>query len=145
MSYAPDTLPRAEDWRDRAACADPRYLPIRDFWFADDSDCSQVRTATTICGHCPARDACLAAASEEEAGRGQQSMFGIRGGLTSKQRWNRKKRDAAKRARARKQPDPCGTTATYYQHLMAGEPIDAACQAASDAYEQQLATASQNG
>lgn len=32
----------------------------------------------------------------------------------------------------------CGTTKAYYRHLMAGEPVDLACQAASDRYEQQL-------
>ncbi|MEU0356541.1 WhiB family transcriptional regulator [Streptomyces cyaneofuscatus] len=32
----------------------------------------------------------------------------------------------------------CGTTKAYYRHLLVGEDIDPACQAASDAYEQQL-------
>ncbi|MFC9753008.1 WhiB family transcriptional regulator [Streptomyces sp. NPDC056921] len=35
-------------------------------------------------------------------------------------------------------PAECGTTTAYYQHLMVGEPIDEACKAASDAYEQAL-------
>ena len=47
-------------------------------------------------------------------------------------------RAARDRARRTKTADGCGTTTAYYQHLMAGEPVDEACQAASDAYEQEL-------
>ncbi|MFD9834466.1 WhiB family transcriptional regulator [[Kitasatospora] papulosa] len=50
-------------------------------------------------------------------------------------------RAARDRARRTKTADGCGTTTAYYQHLMAGEPVDEACQAASDAYEQQLTPA----
>lgn len=138
MSYSPTSLPRAEDWRDRAACADERYQPIRNFWFADDSNIADIRTATTICGHCPVREACLAAASTEEQGRGQQSMYGIRGGLTAKQRWLRKKREAKRRARAPKPPAPCGTTAAYDRHIRDDEPIDDACRAAQTEYRRKL-------
>ncbi|MDX2921842.1 WhiB family transcriptional regulator [Streptomyces sp. NE06-03C] len=42
------------------------------------------------------------------------------------------------RVKQRTAPDGCGTTKAYYRHLLAGEDIDPACQAASDAYEQQL-------
>ena len=138
MSYSPTSLPRVADWRDRAACADPRYKPIRDFWFADDSTRNEVRTATTICGHCPVRTACLTAAADEEAGRGEQYMFGIRGGLTSKQRWLQKKRDAARKVRAPKPPAPCGTTAAYDRHVRDGEHIDDACREAQTEYRRKL-------
>lgn len=130
------------DWRDRAACADKRYTPIVDFWHANDSDTAEIRTATTICGHCPVRDACLTSALTEEKGSGEQYTFGIRGGLTSKQRRNRQRREARRRQRDQTGL-ACGTTQRYYQHVTAGEPVDAACQAASDAAEQQSAEKSQ--
>ena len=47
-------------------------------------------------------------------------------------------RSARDRARRAKTANGCGTTKAYYQHLMAGEPVDEACRAASDAYERQL-------
>lgn len=43
--------------------------------------------------------------------------------------------------RSRNLHPECGTTKAYYQHILAGEPIDDACQDASDAYEQRLQAA----
>lgn len=141
MTYSSTSLPRAPHWTDDAACARPGYLKIREFWFADDSHTDQVRTATTICGHCPAKDACLTAAVDEETGRGEQSMYGIRGGLTAKERWLKKKRESRQATRATakgpKPPAECGTLAAYHRHSRAGEPIDEACRAAATEYRRE--------
>lgn len=134
MSRAPKTLPRAPHWTDTAACAHPAYLPIRDFWFADDSNTNQTRTATTICGHCPVKDACLAAAVAEEKGRGKPSMFGIRGGLTATERWTQKDRKTRGKVGPPRPLSPCGTVAAYERHSRNGEPIDDACRAAHTEY-----------
>jgi len=126
------------DWRDRAACADKRYTPIVDFWHANDSDTAEIRTATTICGHCPVRDACLTSALTEEKGSGEQYTFGIRGGLTSKQRRALAKREQRRRARAPKPAALCGTTAAYDRHVRNQEPIDDACREVQTAYRRKL-------
>ncbi|MEU3219997.1 hypothetical protein [Streptomyces sp. NPDC006971] len=57
--------------------------------------------------------------------------------MTPRQRWR------AEQASNQGSPVACGTTKAYYQHLQAGEPVCDVCQAAGDAYEQQLS--SQNG
>ena len=136
---APNTLPRPTDWRDTAACADERYKPIADFWYASDSDITAIRTATTICGHCPAREACLAAAVAEEKGAGDQYVWGVRGGLTAAQRRDLVKRVQKRRApRAPKPPAPCGTTAAYDRHIRDREPIDDACREAHTEYRRKI-------
>ena len=90
-----------------------------------------------VCRTCPVMETCLKWAMDS----GQQA--GIWGGTTEKERENlrrRRNRAAARsqQAEATQTAPTCGTTAAYYQHLMAGEAIDAACQAASDGFEQQL-------
>ncbi|MFJ3258466.1 WhiB family transcriptional regulator [Streptomyces sp. NPDC086771] len=135
MSYAPDTMPRLESWADRAACrgyADI-FLPPH-----TERDAAPDR-ARQICAACPVQIECLDAAMEEEGSADQYRRAGVRGGLTPVERAT-----LARRMRKAKPVPACGTTKAYYRHLQAGEPVDAACQAASDAYEQQLAT-SQNG
>lgn len=89
MSRTPETLEPADMWRQQGTCAAPEYAGIRDvLWFAEDSDRDATREAVTICGTCPVRIECLAAANVEEAGKGRGNRFGIRGGRTARQRWN---------------------------------------------------------
>lgn len=134
MSYSPTSLPRAPHWTDQAACARPGYQKIQEFWFADDSATAQVTTAVTICGYCPVKDACLTAAVTEEVGRGEQSMYGIRGALTAKERWLKKKRETRRQFNTPRPVPECGTTAAYERHIRNGEPIDDACRAAHTEY-----------
>ncbi|MCX5112182.1 WhiB family transcriptional regulator [Streptomyces sp. NBC_00378] len=138
MNYAPNTLPWPEAWADHAACrghADV-FLPPR-----TETDAAP-GLARQICESCPVRRACLVTAMEEEGSADQYRRAGVRGGLTPVERAHLARR---MRKKAAEEAGPaCGTTKAYYRHLQAGEPVDDACQAASDAYEQQLA-ASQNG
>lgn len=88
MSRAPETLEPDDMWREQAACAAPWFADDRDMWFAEDTDRATVRAAKKVCKTCPVRDICLAKAKAEEEGKGRQNRWGIRGGLTARQRWN---------------------------------------------------------
>ncbi|ONK09492.1 WhiB family transcriptional regulator [Streptomyces sp. MP131-18] len=68
----------AGHWADRAACGQVDT----ELWFAADT-----AQAVAICGRCPVRRACLAAAMAEEAGCGPDRRWGVRGGLTRHDRW----------------------------------------------------------
>ncbi|MFD3955868.1 MULTISPECIES: WhiB family transcriptional regulator [Streptomyces] len=116
-------------WQKRAACrsANPDTL------FPNPSDRAAVRNAIKLCASCPVLTPCREAALAAEHGTSKASRHGIAGGLTPAQRWN-----SDRPKQAEQQTAHCGTTAAYYQHLMSGQPVDPACQAASDRYEQQL-------
>ena len=87
--YAPDNLEPSDTWRTQGTCASPEYAGIHDaLWFAEDSDRDAVTMAVGLCSSCPVQAACLASAKEEEAGKGRFNRWGIRGGLTARQRWN---------------------------------------------------------
>lgn len=77
------------DWMDEAACRfeDPEL-------FFDCLSPVLRDKAKAVCRACPVRDICLRSAMREEAAVGKQSpaqnrkvRFGIRGGLTSGERW----------------------------------------------------------
>ncbi|MEU2134949.1 WhiB family transcriptional regulator [Streptomyces sp. NPDC018352] len=133
MSYAPDTLPRPTEWAERGACRGHGdiFLPP-----STERDATP-GPARQICAACPIRSECLAAAMKEEGRADHHGRAGVRGGLTPTERASIARR--LRRTPSREDTPACGTTRAYYQHLFAGEPVDAACQAASDAYEQQLA------
>ncbi|MFD8407204.1 WhiB family transcriptional regulator [Streptomyces anulatus] len=132
---APDTLHTGSAWQDRAVC---RTAPDDDLWFAEPSDKATIREAIAACLSCPVLLLCRQAAADEERGHGKQTRYGIRGGLTPTQRWAADPHTQAGKGKGGRRLARCGTTKAYYRHLQAGEPIDPACQAASDAYKQQL-------
>lgn len=132
---APDTLGPAGDWRPLGTCS---AAPDDDLWFPEPSDKATIRDAITACLSCPVLLLCRQAAADEERGHGKQTRYGIRGGLTPTQRWAADPHTQAGKGKGGRRLARCGTTKAYYRHLQAGEPIDPACQAASDAYEQQL-------
>lgn len=124
--------------------------------------------AMRICDTCPVRQQCEEYGRDLEADAHLAYRHGVWGGTTAKARNEAREqarsrkadRDAAVARLAERGMTPqeiaaqldisyrtvqrvkqrlgCGTTKAYYQHLLAGEDIDPACQAASDAYEQQL-------
>ncbi|MFF9639420.1 WhiB family transcriptional regulator [Streptomyces bacillaris] len=148
------------DWMASAVCTgvDP------ELWFPETGDSKAAR----ICSGCPVRQQCEEYALELEGDSGLRYRHGVWGGRSAKERAEAREyvrpasenRDATvlrlterglgpKEIAAQldisdrtvlrvKQRMGCGTTKAYYRHLMAGEDIDPACQAASDAYEQQL-------
>ncbi|MGH3584846.1 MAG: WhiB family transcriptional regulator [Pseudonocardia sp.] len=126
----------SDQWRTAAACRteDPDlFFPggTTGHWLV------QAAEAKAICRACPVIETCLDWAMDS----GQQA--GIWGGTTETERDNLRRRRARAAARNRQaaaaaKTPACGTTKAYYQHLMAGEPIDEACQAASDGLEQQF-------
>ncbi|MFF3622363.1 WhiB family transcriptional regulator [Streptomyces sp. NPDC002467] len=67
---------RADNWRDRAAC-----IGQADVFLPRDERYANPAKARRICGGCPVREACLAAAMEEEEKSDQYRRAGIRGGL----------------------------------------------------------------
>jgi hypothetical protein len=71
-----DRLP--VDWRRRAACARPGVDP--DLFFPFPGEHGKAARAKRICGRCPVRAACLADAMAT------RDEFGVRGGLTPKER-----------------------------------------------------------
>ena len=123
----------SDQWRTAAACRteDP------DLFFPNGEtgpNLVQAEEAKAVCRTCPVMEACLQWALSS----GQQA--GVWGGTTEKERKSLRRQRARAAARNRQaeevaQVPACGTTKAYYQHLLAGEPIDAKCRAASDAYE----------
>ncbi|MEV6102662.1 WhiB family transcriptional regulator [Nocardia sp. NPDC051981] len=132
MSCAPDTLVRLAEWAANAVCARPPYAGS-DLWYADQGEAANRLLAINLCRACPVIDACREATAKEEAGKGLKHRFGVRAGMTPRQRW------LAEQASSQESWPVCGTTKAYYRHLQFGEPVDDACQAAGDAYEKQLA------
>ena len=131
--YAPDTVERADQWRQQAACARPEYKDQRDIWFAPTTRQSDIVLAKSICKTlCPVREECLAAAVREEGGRTTESRHGIRGGLQGAGRRRMYDRERARRRAAEQareagpgEPKPkakrklaaCGTRPGYQKHL----------------------------
>lgn len=72
-------------WQERAACAGADTVLFFDY--------RHETAALALCGRCPVRDACLAAALAEESDPvtgnplGRQMRHGVRGGLTSTARF----------------------------------------------------------
>ena len=135
-------LPRNPDWRDQAECrhANP------DDMFPDPSNTRGIAHALSFCNRCPVRKQCLDKALAEEGGRGRESRFGIRGGLTEGQRYyvysqtrptamDRKPRpsQSTPRRSSKRAAPPCGTNAGYKRHVRDGEPVDEACRQAHNA------------
>jgi hypothetical protein len=128
MSCAPDTLQPADTWRKQPACAAPQYADHRDLWFAEDSEREALRAAVKVCRGCPIRALCLATATIEEEGKGRQNRWGIRGGLTARQRWDADPQVTDREPQPSGKPlAPCGTPAAYDRHIRKKEPIDQPC------------------
>jgi hypothetical protein len=136
-AQAPNATHHSNRWQSQAACrdADPElFFPTGETAPA----IVQTQKAKTICDRCPVLETCLQWAMDN----GLED--GVWGGLSESERRNLRRRTAKAAAKERQieeaeQAPACGTTKAYYQHLFAGESIDPACQAASDAYEQQAA------
>jgi WhiB family redox-sensing transcriptional regulator len=92
-------MSRPLDWRTAGACRteDP------DLFFPTPGDTRGVNAAKQICATCPvaARMACLTEALREEGGRQVSNRYGIRGGLTSKQRRSLYEKQRARRRKTR--------------------------------------------
>ena len=74
------------EWRARAACAD--YSA--ELWFPNkggSSEADRYDVARQVCHSCPVIGDCLRTAQAEEAGRGRNHRFGMRGGLTPRERF----------------------------------------------------------
>lgn len=83
----PDTLTRAADWRDNAACleADPDLFFPRG---TDPTSLADQERATKICARCPVMEACRQWALDT------RQEHGVWGGLTAKERHNLRRRQA---------------------------------------------------
>jgi WhiB family redox-sensing transcriptional regulator len=93
------------NWWEHAACKGRTELS----WFASDNrqyDLSSKAEALALCSGCRVRAACL-----EDALSEGNFQFGIRGGLTAKERLDMPRR------RFRVSVAECGTDAGYYRHL----------------------------
>lgn len=119
----------AAGWRALARCADvdPEVM------FPAPTDAIAVETARALCAACPVATACLTDVTAEEYGRGLDSRWGIRGGLTPEERLERATaagEPVTKRPRGRKPLSPCGSVAAYDRHRKRGETICDACREA---------------
>lgn len=79
-SSAPSTRQEPESWRESALCAEVDS----DLFFPDRG--GSVATPRELCGRCPVKDACLAAAMRVEGLSGDHHRHGIWGGLTPVER-----------------------------------------------------------
>lgn len=69
----------------------------REKWFVEGTSAenrADRAAAKATCFRCPIREDCLTSALAEERGRGQSGRFGIRGGKSSKQRYEMTRRRA---------------------------------------------------
>lgn len=150
----PDTL-RATDWRANALCATPAGRRI-DF-FPNPGDEQGIAKAKAICAACPVAAACLRDALAQEGGSHPEYRWGVRGGLTGDQRFNRHR--TLVRARGRNADDdepqtamaqssgksrgqktaPCGTEAAYKRHLRWNEQPCSPCREANAARQRKEA------
>jgi len=89
----------ARTWLAEAVCASPLYEGRRDLWFPTPGNRTNSKEAKQICAVCPVRRACLADALREEGGRGHESRFGIRGGMSGRARRKLYDRNRARQAR----------------------------------------------
>lgn len=113
----------APGWMARAACAQPAYDGRRDLWFAptDSPDAAEAKQA---CTGCPVRQACLTAVMAEEGAANRQDRYGIRAGLTGRERrrlYEVLRERGQTQARERAGLAPCGTRAAYRRHHRRGE------------------------
>lgn len=85
--------------------------------------------AKLVCAGCDVRAECLTTALADEA---TGHRFGVRGGLTPRER-----DDEARRRRIRfvRPPAPCGTEAAYVRHLRSGEQPCWGCREAYRSYQ----------
>jgi hypothetical protein len=79
---APDTTARPNQWRSQALCATPQYRRHANLWFPNPTDTEAEAAAKRVCAACPAVDACLTFALNNNIGEG------IYGGLTDNDRSN---------------------------------------------------------
>ncbi|MFE7105595.1 WhiB family transcriptional regulator [Streptomyces sp. NPDC057575] len=86
MTHAPDTVARPAEWSTSAVCAQPLYAGS-DLWYAAKWDKDTRGTAISLCHDCPVIDACRATTAREEAGMALKHRYGIRAGMTPRQRW----------------------------------------------------------
>ncbi|MFI1702969.1 WhiB family transcriptional regulator [Streptomyces griseoruber] len=97
--YAPDTIPRAPHWSDRAAC---RELDDRSIFFPEDFPKGLVllvtREAKAVCARCPVIEACLEAALE------RPEPNGVWGGLDKDERQMFRRRQQRRRRRNSRRP-----------------------------------------
>lgn len=115
------------DWTD-AACR-PIVRAGSDLWHkpsgsgesAPRAEAARIRDAKAVCATCPVKDACLAAATDDD--------HGIWGGLTRDER-RAKPKPAPKPKPTPRTPQPCGTKAAYQRHRYKGEPACDACRKA---------------
>lgn len=118
----------------QAACAGPDQAEHHEQWFPEESDMDALRAAVRVCVSCPIRELCLQTALAEEAGTGRHSRWGVRGGMTARQRWNMANGFTVVRVRIEPKQDrntkplaPCGTDSAYDRHIRDREPADQAC------------------
>lgn len=97
----PNTTEPARAWLRQALCATDQYAQQRDLWFAHPTDHTGRAKAAAVCAACPVRMACLIDALREEGGRHVDTRYGIRGGLTGKQRRSLYEKQRARRKKAR--------------------------------------------
>lgn len=124
MNRAPDTLPRAKHWTDRAACADDHADPEIFYPVGQGPQAlNDQAKARAVCARCPVQPECLhhALTAPEE--------HGIWGGLDEVER--RDVRSRPGRHGGARHLMPCGTAAAYRRHIRRGEPVDEACAQAS--------------
>ncbi|RSS59550.1 WhiB family transcriptional regulator [Streptomyces sp. WAC01280] len=130
------TTPAAR-WDRSALCVGK---PTNEF-FPDPTDAEGHKAAVAVCGLCPVREECLAAALAEEGARGVSSRYGIRGGKTPTTRFHLYKATAKKRAQRRtavpaekpapREPAKCGTRGGYQRHRRNGEEACPPCRQAN--------------
>jgi hypothetical protein len=125
------------------------YTPLQLAWWVAYGEAPQGEIRTQ-CGHpgCIEAEHLLDAAGRaEQHGKwaawkahraAGESLCELCQGYQDKADEARRKRDRNRRRGKKQATTGCGTTKAYYQHVMTGEPVDPACQAASDGFEQQL-------
>jgi len=124
----------SREWELRAACRDRSPSA----WF----DRSKAERAKVICGFCPVRDDCLAAALVREQGLPKSQRHGIVAGLTGGERWQLARKQDQERKADQKAPAPkaaprhreparCGTRSGYLRHRSHKEEACAPCKAAN--------------
>ena len=123
-----------EPWMARRNCAgsDPAL------WFAtrgeSPSYAREAALAKEICAECPVATACLEYAMRVEGTEHFDLRFGIYGGTTPRQRWERRREMDGKPIppRPSDRHRPCGTPAAYRRHLSNDEDPCTECKAANN-------------
>lgn len=125
MSTRGTSTEQTPNWRTLAACAE-----LEDVMFPDITDVKGTTLAKSYCARCPVLQACLDEAMAEEGSKKTAYRYGIRGGLTTGERYRRyldglppKEPVEARPRVSRKPPAPCGTEAGYHRHKRHGEPV----------------------